>query len=210
LKLFGAAGVALLTVSVYETGFVIVQFIAFRCGDRVFGDRFAGGGQPLLPFGVPVVPAEKSTDYLVTASMELLAVGSADLRVEAVPVAAVVAHALRIARRIGNEFEIRPVEARELLHFIEREHAVDLEHAVVSGSERALHAGTLTAAERWLLYYSLRASEVEIPNAWPRSVGRWTTSPAVDQLNDCTSSGRARWTCTRSNASSAARAAAAS
>lgn len=28
--------------------------------------------------------------------------------------------------------------------------------------ERALPAGTLTAAERWLLYYSLRASEVEI------------------------------------------------
>ena len=28
--------------------------------------------------------------------------------------------------------------------------------------ERALPAGTLTAAERWLLYYSLRAAEVEI------------------------------------------------
>src|SRR5918997_1480336 len=55
LKLFGTAaggaGVALVAVSVYETGFVIVRFVAFRCGDRVFGDRFAGGGQPLLPFG---------------------------------------------------------------------------------------------------------------------------------------------------------------
>ena len=28
--------------------------------------------------------------------------------------------------------------------------------------ERALPEGTLTAAERWLLYYSLRAAEVEI------------------------------------------------
>jgi hypothetical protein len=28
--------------------------------------------------------------------------------------------------------------------------------------ETALPSGTLTAAERWLLYYSLRASEVEI------------------------------------------------
>jgi hypothetical protein len=28
--------------------------------------------------------------------------------------------------------------------------------------EEALPAGTLTAAERWLLYYSLRAAEVEI------------------------------------------------
>jgi len=28
--------------------------------------------------------------------------------------------------------------------------------------EKALPAGTLTAAERWLLYYSLRAAQVEI------------------------------------------------
>jgi hypothetical protein len=28
--------------------------------------------------------------------------------------------------------------------------------------EQALPAGTLTAAERWLLYYSLRAAEVDI------------------------------------------------
>lgn len=28
--------------------------------------------------------------------------------------------------------------------------------------EQALPAGTLTAAERWLLYYSLRAAQVEI------------------------------------------------
>src|SRR5918998_6600446 len=55
LKLFGTAavgaGVALVAVSVYETGFMVVRLAAVRCGDRVFGDRFAGGGQPLLPFG---------------------------------------------------------------------------------------------------------------------------------------------------------------
>ena len=45
------AGVALVAVSVYETEFVIVRLAVFRCGDRLFGDRFAGGGQPLLPFG---------------------------------------------------------------------------------------------------------------------------------------------------------------
>ena len=54
-------------------------------------------------------------------------------------IAAMVADALGIARRIRHEFEIRPVEARELRHLVEREHAVDLEHAVVGGTERALH-----------------------------------------------------------------------
>ena len=54
-------------------------------------------------------------------------------------IAAVVADAVGIARRIGHEFEIRPVELRELRHLVERQHAVDLEHAVVGGAERALH-----------------------------------------------------------------------
>ncbi len=54
-------------------------------------------------------------------------------------IAAVVAHAPRIARRIGNEFQVRPVQARHLAHLVEREHAVDAEHAVVGGTERALH-----------------------------------------------------------------------
>ena len=40
--------VAPLAVCVYETGFVIVGPVP-RC-DRLFGDRFAGGGQPLFPF----------------------------------------------------------------------------------------------------------------------------------------------------------------
>ena len=44
-----------------------------------------------------------------------------------------------IARRIGHEFEIGPVEAGELRHLVERQHAVDLEYAVVGGVERALH-----------------------------------------------------------------------
>ena len=33
--------------------------------------------------------------------------------------------------------------------------------------ERALPAGCLTAAERWLLYYSLRAAGVEIQGEFP-------------------------------------------
>ncbi len=36
--------------------------------------------------------------------------------------------------------------------------------------ERALPAGSLTDAERWLLYYSLRASGVEIRDADGREV----------------------------------------
>jgi hypothetical protein len=42
--------------------------------------------------------------------------------------------------------------------------------------ETALPEGTLTAAERWLLYYSLRASEVEIVDERTGQVdpGVWT------------------------------------
>lgn len=35
-------------------------------------------------------------------------------------------------------------------------------YLTVEDIEQALPAGTLTAAERWLLYYSLRAAEIEI------------------------------------------------
>ena len=54
-------------------------------------------------------------------------------------IAAVIADAVGIARRVGHEFEIRPVEVGELRHFVQRQNAVDLENAVVGGAERALH-----------------------------------------------------------------------
>ena len=54
-------------------------------------------------------------------------------------VAAMVADAAGITRRVGHEFEIGPIEARDLRHLVERKHAVDLEHAVVGGAEGALH-----------------------------------------------------------------------
>ena len=54
-------------------------------------------------------------------------------------VAAVVADASGIARRIGNKFKVGTVEMRKLRHFVEREHAIDLEDAVVGGRQRALH-----------------------------------------------------------------------
>ena len=53
-------------------------------------------------------------------------------------VAAMVAHALGIARRVGHEFEVGPVETRQLRHLVERQHAVDLENALVGDAERAL------------------------------------------------------------------------
>ena len=54
-------------------------------------------------------------------------------------IAAMVADAAGIARRIGHEFEVRPVEAGDLRHLVERQHAIDLEHAVIGGAERAQH-----------------------------------------------------------------------
>lgn len=47
--------------------------------------------------------------------------------------------------------------------------------------EEALPAGTLTAAERWLLYYSLRAAQVEIIDKVTGQVdhGFMTESPAA-------------------------------
>ena len=54
-------------------------------------------------------------------------------------IAAVIADAFRIARIVGHEFEIGPVELRELRQIVERQHAVDHEHFVVGDRERALH-----------------------------------------------------------------------
>ena len=54
-------------------------------------------------------------------------------------VAAMVADALGIARIVRHEFEIGPIEARELRQLVERQHAVDQEHLVVGDGERALH-----------------------------------------------------------------------
>src|ERR1700683_4655106 len=54
-------------------------------------------------------------------------------------IAAMVADALRVARIVWNEFEIWPVQVCELRHLVEREHAVDLEYAIVGDTERALH-----------------------------------------------------------------------
>ncbi len=54
-------------------------------------------------------------------------------------VAALVADALGIARIVRHEFEIGPVDARELGQFVERQHAVDQEHLVVAAAERPLH-----------------------------------------------------------------------
>ena len=54
-------------------------------------------------------------------------------------IAAVVADAVGIARRVGHEFEIRPVQLRDLRHLVQRQNAVDLEHAAIGGAERALH-----------------------------------------------------------------------
>jgi len=43
-------GVVSLAIGVYETGLVIVRQSAVPRRDRVLGDRFAGGSQPLFPF----------------------------------------------------------------------------------------------------------------------------------------------------------------
>ena len=54
-------------------------------------------------------------------------------------IAAEIADAVGIARRVGHEFEVGPVQIGDLRHLAERQHAVDLEHCVVGGVERALH-----------------------------------------------------------------------
>ncbi len=43
-------------------------------------------------------------------------------------------------------------------------------HLAVADIEAALPAGSLTQAERWLLYYSLRAAEIEILGEPPEAV----------------------------------------
>ena len=54
-------------------------------------------------------------------------------------VAAMVADAFGIARIIGHEFEIGPLQPVELRQIVEREHAVDQEHFVIRHSQCALH-----------------------------------------------------------------------
>ena len=54
-------------------------------------------------------------------------------------VAGVIANALGIARIIGHEFEIRPVEAHELRELVERQDAVDQKNLVVAARHGALH-----------------------------------------------------------------------
>src|SRR6516165_11820839 len=57
---------------------------------------------------------------------------------EAVP--GVIAYALRVARVIGNELQIRPIEQwRELRELIEGQHPVDEKNLIVRAGERALH-----------------------------------------------------------------------
>lgn len=55
--------------------------------------------------------------------------------------------------RIGSSYTAR----KELFHKGIRDGRLTVQEI-----EEALPAGTLTAAERWLLYYSLRAAQVEI------------------------------------------------
>ena len=56
-------------------------------------------------------------------------------------IATVIAHAFRMARHIGYEFEVGPVEPRQLRQFVHRQHAIDQQNLVVRGGERALHKG---------------------------------------------------------------------
>ena len=56
-------------------------------------------------------------------------------------IAAVIAHALGMARDVGHEFEIGPIEPRQLRQLVHRQHAVDQQHLVVGGGKRALHEG---------------------------------------------------------------------
>ncbi len=48
-------------------------------------------------------------------------------------IAAMVAHALGMARHIGDEFKIGPVEPGQLRQLIHRQHAVDQQDLVVGG-----------------------------------------------------------------------------
>ena len=56
-------------------------------------------------------------------------------------IAAMIANAFGMARHIGHEFEIGPVEPRQLRQFVHRQHAIDQQNLVVGGGERALHEG---------------------------------------------------------------------
>ncbi len=54
-------------------------------------------------------------------------------------VAAVIANALGMTGNVGYEFEIGPVEPRQLRQLVHGKHAFDQQHLVVGGGQRALH-----------------------------------------------------------------------
>ncbi len=54
-------------------------------------------------------------------------------------VAAMIAHALGMARHIGREFEVGAIEAGELRQLVHRQHAVDQDHFIVGGRQCVLH-----------------------------------------------------------------------
>ena len=56
---------------------------------------------------------------------------------EAIP--GMIANALGVARIVGHEFEVRPVETHQLGELVERQHAIDQENLVVGARERLLH-----------------------------------------------------------------------
>src|SRR5262249_59902667 len=63
-------------------------------------------------------------------------------------VAAVVADALGIAWVVRHEFEVGPLQARELRELVEGEHAIDQEDLVVADRERARHEATQLGGHR--------------------------------------------------------------
>lgn len=71
--------------------------------------------------------------------------------------------------RIGKTYTAR----KELFH-----KGIQEGRLTVQEIERALPSGSLTAAERWLLYYSLRAARVEILD---EDTGRVDTGISVSE-----------------------------
>ena len=54
-------------------------------------------------------------------------------------IAAMIAHAFGMARHIGREFEVGPVEPGQLRQLVHRQHAIDQQDLVVGGRKRLLH-----------------------------------------------------------------------
>ena len=57
-------------------------------------------------------------------------------------VAGVIANAFGVTRVVRHEFEIGPIQARELRQLVERQHAVDEKDLIVGARESALHEST--------------------------------------------------------------------